>query len=275
MKDNHSKDKSSKSRFYYDREFLSSHDARTLRLIAEYHGPIQRFKRNHVEDTIVFFGASRIKSREEALRQLEEAAFDCPPDRRRQLDLDLGMSDYYEAARELAFRLTKWSKTRKTKKKRFIVTSGGGPGIMEAANRGASEAKGLSIGLNITLPFEQSGNRWLTPDLSMEFHYFFMRKFWFIYLAKALVVFPGGFGTMDELFELLTLSQTKKMDKVIPVVLFGDEFWSNVINWDYLVDAGTISREDLDMFEIFDTVDDAYDYLTDRLSSSRQKGPNF
>ena len=275
MKDNPPKDKPSKSRFYYDREFLSSHDARTLRLIAEYHGPSQRFKRNHVEDTIVFFGASRIKSREDALKQLEEAASDCPPDRRRQLDHDLDMSDYYEAARELAFRLTKWSKARKTKKKRFIITSGGGPGIMEAANRGASEAKGLSVGLNITLPFEQSGNQWLTPDLSMEFHYFFMRKFWFIYLAKALVVFPGGFGTMDELFELLTLSQTKKMEKIIPVVLFGGEFWSHVINWDYLVEAGTISREDLALFEICDTVDEAFDYLTGRLSSSRQKGPNF
>lgn len=275
MNSNHPKDKPSKSRFYYDREFLSSHEARTLRLIAEYHGPDQRFRRNHVEDTIVFFGASRIKSREEALKRLEEAAADCPPDRRRQLDHDLDMSDYYESARELAFRLTMWSKARKTKKKRFIITSGGGPGIMEAANRGASEAKGLSVGLNITLPFEQSGNRWLTPDLSMEFHYFFMRKFWFLYLAKALVVFPGGFGTMDELFELLTLSQTKKMEKIIPVVLFGDEFWRNVINWDYLVDAGTISREDLDLFEICDTVDEAFDYLTDRLSSSSRKGPNF
>jgi len=185
------------------------------------------------------------------------------------------MSHYYEDAKELAFRLTKWSKGLKDKKKRFIITSGGGPGIMEAANRGASAAKGLVVGLNITLPHEQSGNQWISNDLSFHFHYFFMRKFWFLYLAKALVVFPGGFGTLDELMELLTLIQTKKMRKRLPIVVYDSEFWKKVIDFDYMVKMGTISEEDLKLFYFADTVDDAYKYLTTEIVKAPLKGKNF
>jgi len=184
------------------------------------------------------------------------------------------MGRFYEDARTLAKSLTVWSKKLKKSKHRYIITSGGGPGIMEAANRGASEAKGLAIGLNISVPHEQSGNKWITPDLDIEFHYFFMRKFWMAYLAKALVAFPGGFGTMDELFEILTLIQTKKIKKTIPIVLYGKEFWNNIVNWDYLIDAGTISKKDLNLFQICDTVDEAYNYLTDKITGTHT-GPNF
>ncbi len=264
-----------KERFYYDRDFISSSDARSLRIIAEYLGPQQRFNKYHIEDTIVFFGSARIKSEIEARQVLDKAPANATDQEIRKYKNDLRMSKYYEDARHLAFRLTEWSKNLSDKKHRFIVTSGGGPGIMEAANRGASEAKGLAIGLNITIPFEQSGNTFITPDLNIQFHYFFMRKFWFLYLAKALVVFPGGFGTLDELTELVTLIQTEKMKKHIPIVLFGKDFWDNVINWDYLVEAGTISADDLKLFKIYDTVDEAYAYLTENLTSKYFMGPNF
>jgi hypothetical protein len=264
-----------KERFYYDQEFLSSPDARTVRILAEYLGPRQRFSRNRIEDTIVFFGSARIKSQEAAEQALAEAPADLSPRRRRQLEHDLALSAYYEDCRNLAYRLTKWSKELKNSKHRYIIASGGGPGIMEAANRGSSEAKGLTIGLNITLPHEQSGNQWITPDLNLQFHYFFMRKFWMAYLAKALVVFPGGFGTLDELMELLTLLQTRKIKKRIPIVLFGSEYWKQVINWDYLVKIGAIDRKDLKLFKIYDSVDDAFEYLTDEISKSQFKGPNF
>ena len=185
------------------------------------------------------------------------------------------MSKYYEDARELAKKMTIWSKGLKLKNKRFIIASGGGPGIMEAANRGASEAKGVSVGLTISLPMEDSGNKWISDDLNIKFHYFFMRKFWFLYLAKALVVFPGGFGTLDELMELLTLIQTKKIIKKIPIVLYDSTFWNNVINWDYLVKSGTISKSDLSLFKTCDTVDQAYKYLTAHITKHQLKGPNF
>ncbi|MFH1853174.1 MAG: LOG family protein [Candidatus Neomarinimicrobiota bacterium] len=267
--------RTNKERFYYDKEFLSSTDARPLRIIAEYFGPRQRLNKYHVEDTIVFFGSARIKETAVTQAALDQAGADSSPEERNRLENDLKMSKYYEAARELACKLTNWSKNLKEDKRRFIITSGGGPGIMEAANRGASDAKGLTCGLNITIPFEQSGNSYITPDLNIQFHYFFMRKFWFLYLAKALVVFPGGFGTLDELTELVTLIQTKKMKKVIPIVLFGKEFWNNVINWDYLVETGTISAADLKLFQIYDSVDEACDYLTKNLASRHYKGVNF
>ena len=220
-----------KKHFYSDAEFYTSPEARSLRILSEYLGPRQRFSRNHIEDTIVFFGSARLVSKQKAEQALKKASK--PPSRqmRKKLEHDLTMSQYYEDSKALAKKLTYWSKKRKNSKHRYIITSGGGPGIMEAANRGASEAKGLTIGLNITVPHEQSGNKWLTPELCMEFHYFFMRKFWMAYLAKALVVFPGGFGTLDELMEILTLIQTKKIKKSIPIVLYGKNFWDNTINW--------------------------------------------
>ncbi len=267
--------KNTKERFYYDKDFLSSGDARPLRIISEYFGPRQRFNRYHVEDTIVFFGSARIKSKAEAKKLLDEAPQNPDSQILAQLNNQLEMSKYYEAARDLAFRLTEWSKNLTDKKRRFIITSGGGPGIMEAANRGASEAKGLACGLNITIPFEQSGNKFITPDLNIQFHYFFMRKFWFLYLAKALVVFPGGFGTLDELMELVTLIQTEKMKKEIPIVLFGKDFWNEVINWDYLVRVGTISADDLSLFHFSDSTEEAFTYLTENLTAQHFKGPNF
>ena len=185
------------------------------------------------------------------------------------------MSHYYESARKLSYKLTSWSKNLKGKKARYIITSGGGGGIMEAANRGAKEADGISMGLTISLPHEVSGNAWISKDLDLKFHYFFMRKFWFIYLAKALIVWPGGFGTLEELMELLTLIQTQKLSKRVPIVLFGNEFWNKVINWDYLVEVGTISAEDLKLFHFSDTVDDAFQYITSFIEKNQLKGPNF
>ncbi len=263
------------NRFYFDTNFVGSPDGRTLRILAEYFGPLQRFRRNKIADTIVFFGSARIKSEEDAKQALDEAPKNISKSKKTLLNRDLDMSHYYEDARELAFRLTNWSKGLKDKKKRFIITSGGGPGIMEAANRGAAEAKGLAVGLNITLPFEQSGNQWISKDLSLFFHYFFMRKFWFLYLAKALVVFPGGFGTLDELMELLTLIQTKKIRKRLPIVVYDSTFWKNVIDFDYLVKMGTISEEDMDLFYFADTIDDVYKYITTEIVKEHLKGKNF
>ena len=263
------------NRFYYNKEFLGSPDARSVRLLAEYYGPLQSFKRNKIQDTIVFFGSARLKSKEDAELALASAPKNLSKNDCAVLNTDLDMSRYYEAARELAFKMTKWSKKLNNKKKRFIVTSGGGPGIMEAANRGATEAKGLAVGLSISLPFEQAGNPFISDDLEMNFHYFFMRKFWFLYLAKAMVVWPGGFGTLDEVMETLTLIQTNKLRKQIPIVLFDSDFWNNVINWDFLADKGVISRSDLDLFQICDTVDDAYKYLTKKITATHLRGPNF
>ncbi|MDQ7006752.1 MAG: LOG family protein [Acidobacteriota bacterium] len=233
---------------YRNLDFLSSAPARTLRLLAEYLEPEARFERFNVDDTIVFFGSARARQ---------------PPDGAPPRPLDR----YYEAAEELAYRLTLWSKGLHKTRRRFIVCSGGGPGIMEAANKGASRARGLSVGLGISLPFEQGINPFVSRELGFEFHYFFMRKFWFVYLARALVVFPGGFGTMDELFELLTLVQTGKASRPRRVVLFGREFWEKVIDWDLLTRWGVIDAEDLSLFRICDSVDEAESYLTGELSA--------
>ncbi len=262
-------------RFYYNKDFLGSPEGRSVRLLSEYYGPLQRFKRNKIQDTIVFFGSARLKSEKDAKATLENAPKKLSKRELEKLKTDLKMSHYYEAARELSYKMTKWSKKLKHKKKRFIVTSGGGPGIMEAANRGATEAKGLAVGLSITLPFEQSGNEWISDDLEINFHYFFMRKFWFLYLAKAMVVWPGGFGTLDEVMEVLTLIQTKKLRKQIPIVLFDSHFWKQVVNWDYLVESGVISEEDLSLFHFSDTVNDAYNYLIKHVTKIHLKGPNF
>ncbi len=223
---------------YHDAEFINSKDARALRILAEYLEPKARFEAHGLEDTIVFFGSARTA-----------------PD-----------SKYYEAARQLAFRLTQWSKGLASSERRFVVATGGGPGIMEAANRGASEAKGLSAGIGISIPIEQTDNAYITRGLSFHFHYFFMRKFWFAYLAKAMIAFPGGFGTLDELFEALTLVQTKKMRKPMPIVLFGSDYWNEVINFDALVRHGTISPEDVNLVHRTDSVDEAFDWLVRQLT---------
>jgi len=248
---------------YKNQAFLNSRSARPLRLLAEYLEPESRLRELQIKDTIVVFGSARIPSREQAEQELTEAKQSGGDLKRAEQRLH--MSRYYEATRELAHRLTDWSKALEGTDRRFVICSGGGPGIMEAANRGASEAKGENVGLNISLPFEQSGNPYITRRLSFEFHYFFMRKFWFSYLAKAFVIMPGGFGTLDEWFEIVTLIQTQKTSKSVPIVLFGCEYWDKVLNFEPMVEFGTISAGDLDLVHRTDSVDDAFEYLTSYL----------
>src|SRR5512138_2890343 len=249
---------------YHNTGFLNSKDARALRMLSEYLEPQSRFAYHRVEDTVVFMGSARIRSRadaEEIVRQAEVGHADLQDAR-----MVLQMSAYYEAARDLAARLTRWSKELGEEKKRFVVCTGGGPGIMEAANRGASEANGMNVGLTISIPQPEFDNPYVTRELSFHFHYFFMRKFWFAYLAKAVVVFPGGYGTMDELFELLTLVQTRKMRKPLPIVLFGTEYWKHVVNFDELARHGMIGRKDVDLIFRTDSVDEAYDWVVLQLA---------
>ncbi len=248
---------------YRNKAFIDSTEARTLRIIAEYLEPEKRFKDLDIQDTIVFFGSARLLSHDDAAEALKAAKAGNGDLKRARVQLH--MSRYYEETRELARRLTLWSKGLKGTGRRFVVCSGGGPGIMEAANRGASEAKGVNIGLNISVPFEQYPNPYITRKLSFEFHYFFMRKFWFAYLAKVLIVMPGGFGTLDELMEVLTLAQTLKIKKRLPVVMFGKEFWDKVLNLDAMVELGTIDENDLGLMFHTDSVDEAYDYITSEL----------
>jgi len=250
---------------YKNIEFLNSRDARTLRILSEYLEPQARFARYGIRDTVVFFGSARAESSDAAQAKLAEARASSDPERVASAERACLLARYYEDARELARRMTTWSKSVQKSSRRFIVCSGGGPGIMEAANRGASEAQGISIGLGISLPHEPTMNPYITRELGFEFHYFFMRKFWFVYLAKALVVFPGGFGTMDELFELLTLVQTGKSAKRMPIVLYGATFWREVLNLPALVRWGTISPADLDLFRIVDSVEEAFDHLRTQL----------
>ena len=265
----------SKDRFYYNKKFLSSASGRSLRILSEYYGPLQKIDRNKISETIVFFGSARLLSKSNALKKLERINRSKNTEELKKAKIDLKMSRYYEDARTLANKFTKWSKSLKSTKHRYIICSGGGPGIMEAANRGASEASGLNIGFTISLPHEISGNKWISDDLNMKFHYFFMRKFWFLYLAKALIVWPGGFGTLDEIMEVLTLIQTEKIKTPLPIVLYGKEFWEKVINWNYLVEIGTISEEDLALFHISDDINDAYKYITNSINNNDLKGPNF
>jgi uncharacterized protein (TIGR00730 family) len=226
---------------YDDPDFLASEDARPLRIIAEYLAPLRGFRRAKVHDTIVFFGSARIVP-------------------------DSPMSRYYDEARELARLITVWSKNLSSHVHRYVVCSGGGRGIMEAANRGASDAGGRTVGLNISLPREQRPNPYLTQELSFEFHYFFMRKLWFAELARALIVFPGGFGTLDELTEILTLAQTRKLDRPIPIILYGSAFWQEIINFEALIRHGMIAREDLTLFQFADSPASALEILTTRLT---------
>jgi len=249
---------------YNDADFLNSKEARSLRILAEYLEPKSRFERERVDDTIVFMGSARTLPREQAEAALAEAERSGGGVERARLDLE--MSQYYEAARDLARRFTEWSKNLDRKERRFVVCTGGGPGIMEAANRGASEARGVNVGLTISIPQEEFDNVYVTRELSFHFHYFFMRKFWFYYLAKAVLIFPGGFGTLDELFELLTLLQTRKMKKRLPLVLFGTEYWDSVINFDALIRYGTISDGDQLLVYRTDSVDEAFAFVTEELT---------
>jgi uncharacterized protein (TIGR00730 family) len=253
-------------------EFLESAEARPIRILAEYLEPLRRFKEQKIQDTVVFFGSARVDSRERAERALQtlrargvhQAADEYMTELRRSRKA-IEWARYYEDARELARQLTLWSVGLESENHRFVVTSGGGPGIMEAANRGAHEAGGKTIGLNIRLPFEQGANPYITDGLHFEFHYFFMRKFWFAYLAKALVIFPGGFGTLDELFEILTLVQTDKLTKKIAVILYGREYWKDVLDLKPMVEWGAIAEKDLDLLVHADTPDEALAYLRDHL----------
>jgi len=264
---------------YYNKEFLSSDEARTIRILAEFLEPEARFKKENIADTIVFFGSARILPYETSKKELKKIESKISKSKRPnkkdfelniQARMRLEFSKYYEDCLTLSKLLTEWSKTL-NHKNRFVVCSGGGPGIMEAANKGAYLAGGKSIGLNISLPHEQYPNPYITPELNFEFHYFFMRKLWFMHLAKALVVFPGGFGTMDELMEMLTLIQTKKVKKRIPIILYGSEYWKNIINFDALVQYCMISKEDLNIFHFSDTPREAFEFLKDELIKNDQK----
>ena len=256
---------------YMDPAFLESDDARPIRIIAEYLEPLRRLKEQNIQDTVVFFGSARVHSRVRASRALDRlrkgthrktASYAAALKRSRKA---LEWSRYYEDARQLAHELTKWSMSLESPRHRFAVCSGGGPGIMEAANRGAYEAGGKSIGFNIRLPFEQGANRYITDGLHFEFHYFFMRKFWFAYLAKALVIFPGGFGTLDEMFEILTLAQTQKLSKQLGVFMYGREYWEDVLDLEPLAEWGAISAADLNLLNWVDSPEDAFEQLRGHL----------
>jgi uncharacterized protein (TIGR00730 family) len=279
---------------YENSRFLSSPDGRVLRILSEYSEPLARFRRERIQDTVVFFGSARFHSRDDAQNALEllekpGSAKPAPPEEQPAVpsptrpgsmeqqmlraQAAVEMARYYEDARRLAHLLTTWASRLSFKRHRFVVTTGGGPGIMEAANLGAFEAGGKTVGLNIHLPYEQMPNRYITPELNFEFHYFFMRKYWFAYLAKALVIFPGGFGTLDELFEILTLAQTEKLAKKILVVIYGKDYWKRVVNFEALAEKGSISPKDLDLFRFADSPDEAFELLRDGLTKYHL-GPN-
>jgi len=260
---------------YLDTDFLASGDGRPLRILAEYLEPLRRFKAQNIQDTVVLFGSARVHSRERAELALAEhmtggGADDVVLARARKA---VEWSRYYEDARTLAKLLTTWSMSLDSPLHRFVVTSGGGPGIMEAANRGAHEAGGKTIGLNIRLPFEQGANPYITEGLHFEFHYFFMRKFWFAYLAKALVVFPGGFGTLDEMFEILTLMQTEKLGEKIQIVLYGSEYWDPILNLQPMAEWGAIAEEDTALIKRADTPEQAFTLLKDHLAEHHLQKP--
>jgi uncharacterized protein (TIGR00730 family) len=261
---------------YLNSRFMQSHAARTLRIAAEYLEPQVRLLRARVENTVVFFGSARLLPRalaEERLATLQaRAASDGPTPAAAEMKAALiavEMARYYEEARQLAKLITRWSLSLGQGKHFLVVCSGGGPGIMEAANRGAKEAGGVSIGLNIKLPFEQKPNPYVTPELSFLFKYFFMRKLWFAQPSRGLIVFPGGFGTMDEMWEFLTLVQTRKMGHHALILLYGSEFWKRIINFQAMVEAGTIAEDDLKLFQFVDTPKDAFAALKWSLTRNR------
>lgn len=259
---------------YQNEDFLSSSDGRTLRLLAEYLEPKSRFKKHKIMDTIVFFGSARLKSKKDAqvdFNKIKNANPKSIPSFAKELrkaQHHLEMSRYYEDAVELSKRLTEWSMNLETNANRFIVCTGGGPGIMEAANKGAKKAGGYSVGLNISIPFEQFVNHYVTKELSFEFHYFFMRKFWFAYLSKAFIVFPGGFGTFDELFEILTLVQTEKIRKKLAVIIYDEKYWKSVVNFESLVDYGMISEGDIKLLNFCNDVDSAFKLVKNHIEKN-------
>src|ERR1700733_14999222 len=257
---------------YRNEPFLNSPDGRILRILAEYQEPLARFRREQIQDTVVFFGSARFQGADAAQKTLAAVEKNSKaPAAQQETDVKralaaVDLAPYYEDARRLAYPLTEGSIQIPARRRRFVVTTGGGPGIMEAANLGAKEAGAKTIGLNIHLPFEQNPNPYITPALNFEFHYFFMRKFWFAYLSKALVIFPGGFGTLDEFFEILTLAQTQKLAKKILVVIYGSDYWNKLINFQTMVDAGTISAQDLELFKMVDSPEEGFAFLRDGLT---------
>jgi uncharacterized protein (TIGR00730 family) len=252
---------------YRDALFMESVAARPVRILTEYIDPLVRFRRENVGDTIVMFGSARIIARENAqarIRRLKAAGTKLTSRQRaalREARAALSMSRYYEEARELSRRITAWSLTLGEKPRRFVICSGGGPGIMEAANRGAAEAGGKTVGLSIELPHEQWPNAYISPGLNFQFHYFFMRKLWFAQLAKALIVFPGGFGTMDELWEMLTLMQTGKLQRRNLILIYGRRYWNRVIDWREMLNWGTINRREYNLLQFADSVDEAFERI--------------
>jgi len=253
---------------YQDRVFMESLTARPLRILAEYFDPMVRLRRANVGDTIVMFGSARIQPHDRAITQLKKVQRAARGRRNGEWRLKVQaarsiveMSSYYEEARELSRRITAWAMTLGSSPKRFVICSGGGPGIMEAANRGAEEAGGSSIGLSIQLPHEQRPNKYISPELNFCFHYFFMRKLWFAQRAKALIVFPGGFGTMDELWEMLTLLQTGKLSSRHLILIYGRKYWDKVIDWKHMVRTGTISAKEYKMLQFSDTVEEAFQHV--------------
>ena len=265
---------------YQDHEFLESEEARPLRILAEYLEPLRRFKAQNIQDTVVFFGSARIRGREAAERELEALVAKYGVEAGDEVEASLlrgrkavEWSRYYEEARELSHLLTGWSITLDAPHHRFVVTSGGGPGIMEAANRGATEAGGKTVGLNIRLPFEQGANPYITEGLHFEFHYFFMRKFWLAYLAKALIIFPGGFGTLDEMFEILTLMQTEKLTKQIPILLYGSEYWDPILTLEPMAEWGAIAPGDLDLVKRVNSPQEAFAVLKHHLTEHHLTPP--
>jgi uncharacterized protein (TIGR00730 family) len=281
---------------YENSDFLNSPDGRLVRIMAEYQEPMARFRRERIQDTVVFFGSARFHARDVTTDELKKiellentgSTTPAPPEeqpasadevargeasaqRLRLAEAAVEMSRYYEDARVLAGMISKWAMSLPGRRHRYVITSGGGPGIMEAANRGAYEAGAKTIGLNINLPFEQMPNPYITPALNFEFHYFFMRKYWFAYLAKALVVFPGGFGTLDEMFEILTLAQTNKLAKRITVVIYGSSYWNSVINLDVLAEKGAIAMKDRELFQFADTPEQAFEILKAGLQESERE----
>ncbi len=266
---------------YQEGEFMESVAARPLRILAEYLDPLTRLRHAGVADTIVMFGSARMFPMEHSqahLKRLQRTPSPRRADARRehlrrlhQAHAAVHMSRYYEEARQLARRITQWSSKFGDKPRRFVICSGGGPGVMEAANRGAAEAGGKSIGLNIQLPHEQFPNPYISPELNFDFHYFFMRKLWFAQLAKALIVFPGGFGTMDELWEMLTLLQSGKLPHRNLILIYGRKYWDEVLDWRAMVRWGTISEADYGLLQFADTVDDAFERVRAELEANHLK----
>lgn len=260
---------------YKNPEFMNSAEARPIRILAEYIEPNQRFNESGIDSTIVFFGSARLKPKEFAKKEIFKAAEAYEkkptPANEKKLSsarLQLRLSKYYEDAAELAKLITEWAMDKENGTQCCYVCSGGGPGIMEAANKGARQAGGKSIGLNISLPHEQKPNPYISDEFSFDFHYFFMRKYWFVYKAKALIVFPGGFGTFDEMMEVLTLIQTKKIERKLPIIVFGQDYWREIIDLEAMVRWGTIAAEDLDLFTFVNSAKEGFRILKKMLKDS-------